>query len=519
MSRWTASLVLLVSLGLPACGQAGRDEAATATALDASAARGRRIYLRGENAGPEPIVAVLEEQRVEVPATALACASCHGRDGKGRPEGGVVPASLLWRTLTRSTTRADGGRRPAYDERSLLRAITLGVDASGEKLHSVMPRYRLSHADARDLLAYLRQLGHDLDPGLGPDRIRLATLVTQGTDGPGEAIRALLEARLDQVNRAGGIYGRQLELTTLSLPARAPDRIEQLEEALRIDPAFALLAPSLGDQAAQAAALAERWEIPLLTPFVRRPASAASDDRYLFYLYSGALEQSRVLVELAARNPGPRTVIVYPPEEHAGPRLRAVVDQAKRSGLAAELLELTPAGGQPPWAPDTERLLVVGGSTFAEQLLRTAARTGWRGEIWLPGDDTGALQQTAPSAFGGTLLVALPTLPELDHQPRGIETWQALATEYHLTDHHRALQYAALATAELLLEALRRAGHDLNRETLIQALEELPPSSLALTPTLHFGPNRRTGALGGYVVRIDPRSGETERISGWIEPQ
>ncbi|HWN42782.1 MAG TPA: ABC transporter substrate-binding protein, partial [Thermoanaerobaculia bacterium] len=52
--------------------------------------RGREIYLEGAG----EITAVIAagggtEGGTEVPASALPCASCHGRDGRGRSEGGV----------------------------------------------------------------------------------------------------------------------------------------------------------------------------------------------------------------------------------------------------------------------------------------------------------------------------------------------------------------------------------------------------------------------------------------------
>ena len=63
---------------------------------------------------------------------------------------------------------------------------------------------------------------------------------------------------------------------------------------------------------------------------------------------------------------------------------------------------------------------------------------------------------------------------------------------------------------------MRRVGKDLSREKLIQALEGLYEFSTGLTPAITFGPNRRIGAMGTYVVTIDLKERRFVPASGWI---
>src|SRR3954453_21342240 len=74
----------------------------------ASIERGRRIYQEGTSPSGGAIVAGMGDGGVEraapggeVPASAVPCAGCHGRDGKGKPEGGVIPSDLTWTALPR----------------------------------------------------------------------------------------------------------------------------------------------------------------------------------------------------------------------------------------------------------------------------------------------------------------------------------------------------------------------------------------------------------------------------------
>jgi cytochrome c oxidase subunit II len=80
------------------------------------------------------------------------CAVCHGNRGQGltMQAGGVtgVAPPVNWQAL-----EARG-----YDEESLRRALTDGVDPHGREFHYYMPRWELEEADMDALLAYLRTL-------------------------------------------------------------------------------------------------------------------------------------------------------------------------------------------------------------------------------------------------------------------------------------------------------------------------------------------------------------------------
>src|SRR5262249_36987475 len=132
--------------------------------------RGKQIYTQGTSASGVEIEAALgDEGGSEVPASALPCAGCHGLDGHGGKEGGVRPSNLTKEALGRPAGGEGGGRPPpAYDDHLLIRAITLGIDPAGNRLHVAMPRYRLTRQDAADLLAYLKRLGHEEEPGITP---------------------------------------------------------------------------------------------------------------------------------------------------------------------------------------------------------------------------------------------------------------------------------------------------------------------------------------------------------------
>ena len=66
------------------------------------------------------------------------------------------------------------------------------------------------------------------------------------------------------------------------------------------------------------------------------------------------------------------------------------------------------------------------------------------------------------------------------------------------------------------MEALERAGRGLSRERLIASLEGLYRYPGAYTPALTYGPNRRIGALGAYVVAPDLENRRLMPGGEWI---
>jgi hypothetical protein len=67
----------------------------------------------------------------------------------------------------------------------------------------------------------------------------------------------------------------------------------------------------------------------------------------------------------------------------------------------------------------------------------------------------------------------------------------------------------------VLAEGLRRAGRDLRRERLVAYLERLWAFEPGLGRAVTFGPNRRVGVLGSYVVNVDLAERRL-RLAGWV---
>jgi ABC-type branched-subunit amino acid transport system substrate-binding protein len=338
-----------------------------------------------------------------------------------------------------------------------------------------MPRYRLTQKDAADLLAYLKRLGHEGEPGLEPTVIHLGVLLPGGARAEeAAAVRAALTARGAEIDRGGGIYGRRLALDFVTLPEPPADRAAKLREILAGGTLFAVIGTDLSGAEGELADVAEAAGVPLLSTLAARPRESSPPDRHVFYLTSGLGEQVEALIEAAARKlpPAERSLMIVPP----GPAELAGIATAAEAAARRRGFSVSRA------AEAADAILLLDRGAAAKALLRREETLGRRPLILLPGMLPGEdLFTLVPAPLSDRLLVSLPVLPG------------------------RALpaQTAALAAAEVLIEGLKRAGREVGRESLTAVLEKLYHFDAGLGTPVSFGPNRRIGARGAFVAGVD----------------
>ncbi len=489
--------------------------------------RGRRIYLEGVSPSGAEITALMSDAGVEVPATAVPCGGCHGRDGKGRPEGGVSPSDLTWASLTKpyGNTHPNGRKHPAYDARLLKRAISLGIDPAGNKLNGVMPQFRMSLRDMEDLVAYIRQLGTKSDPGVTDTALRVGVVLPPAgpLSGMGKAVRAALTARFEALNKEGGIYGRRVEPRFFEAPQPADQRRAWTADFLEREEVFAGLAAFFAGADAEMASLFQARETPVIGPFSLHPREAFPLNRYVFYLLPGVETQGQALVRFVRnRWPGkPQTAIVAPGGKDLDPAVEAVAKAAGAAGWPAPLKlrvgkETRPEDLKKLADARADPVFFLGSGPEARAFLQAADRLGWRPRFLATGTAADDSLAGAPAGFESRIFLALPTRPS-DPDPKAAASYRALSADYKLPEDNLSAQLSALAAADTLIEALRRAGRDVSREKLVDQLESLRRLDTGFVPPLTYGPARRLGARGAYVLKVDLQGKRLAPEGGWVE--
>jgi len=502
-------------------------------ALTPEEKRGKQIYLRGTSASGREITAYLGEASLEVPASTMTCAGCHGADGQGKPEGGVTPSNITWSALAKpyGITHASGRKRPPYTERALELALTRGLDPAGNRLLNIMPRYQMAREDMNDLIAYLKRLGTDYDPGVTDKEIRIGLLVpAKGALAEmGQAIKSVIAAYFEEINSQGGIYNRRIELKFAETGETAAATAASVERLIAGEQIFALSGAMIAGADREVATLAQNSEVPLVGPFTLYPPVGASVNRQVFYLLSGIEDQARALVVFAARKfaddkttAAARAGIVYQESDFNAVVAAGIGEQIKKAGWSAPVSVKYARGKfdagaivRELSAKGVNAVFLIGGGEDPRALLAAAEKAQWTPALYVPGTLTGKDILDAPPAFKGRIFLSFPSVPA-DIKPAGLENLRALAAKYKLPQGHIAAQISAYVSAQLLVEGLKRAGRDLSREKLIGALETLYEYDTGLTPPLTYGPNRRIGAAGAYIVTVELEKKQFAPAGGWI---
>ena len=488
--------------------------------------RGRALYLRGESSSKREIVAIVGD--LDVPASTVTCAGCHGRRGEGKTEGGVTAGNLSWSNLIKpyGHTHPNGRKHGPFTESSFTTAVVRGVDPAGNELVVAMPRYRMSIEDMNDLIAYIKRLEFDRDPGVTAESIEVGVPLPTGAAlaETGQSIRQALTAYFEELNAHGGIYNRKIKLHFTD--AATSDVSANLRALTTQNQVFAFIGGISAGADKQIATFARDEEIPFIGPATLIPQVEHPPNRYVFYLLPGVSEQAIALVNYADQQPGikkQRVAVLVPSGELAATASDAVITHAKQAGwtdvvkipYTSENFDANQIAQQLK-TTSTAAVFIFGAGKDIEKFLSAAGALQWTPYVLSLGVMTSqSLAADLPAAFTKKIFLAFPTVPA-DVSAEGVAEYRSLVEKYKLPQKHAAAQLAALAAAKIFVEGLKRTGADLSREQLISALEGLYEYDTGLTPKLIFGPNRRVGAAGAYIITINAETKEFVPASGWV---
>jgi mono/diheme cytochrome c family protein len=458
-------------------------------------ARGRGIYFTGASPSGSAIVAVLGNDGVEVPAASVPCAGCHGRDGRGRPEGGVTPSDIRWSTLSQ--------RRPPYGDSLLIRAFTMGLGTGGT-LNAVMPRYRISASDARDLVAWLKILGMRADPGIFEDSLRVGAILPPpnfSAPGMGRAVRDALSAWFEDLGHRELIYGRRIDLRFLELPDDVSRRAAAVRTFVRDQGIFCFVSGFLAGSEEAIGSTLEDLEVPLIGALAPWPQAS---NRYVFYLDGGVPLQAEALAAyaLSAYAGGKPPIAIIHSGGGAPQRLAETLVERFRGAGWPEVRRIETGGSARPLKPPADLLLVLSREASFREFASRSGVGGSATTFLVPGALLTPDALDGQPAAGIRLLAAYPILPS-DYSAAALSEYQSVAEAHHLSRSHFQAQLAALCGAKILTEALHRAGRDLSRDKLVDVLEDLRDFETGWSPPISFGSNRRSGILQPRMVEVD----------------
>jgi ABC-type branched-subunit amino acid transport system substrate-binding protein len=166
----------------------------------------------------------------------------------------------------------------------------------------------------------------------------------------------------------------------------------------------------------------------------------------------------------------------------------------------------------------TEAVLFFGPGSDAVAFLSEADRQGWHPMFLAPAPMVGGTLLTAPAHLTKTVYLASPIATPDPASPE-MADFSRLVSRIGGGGDSRSFQLLAFAGAKLLEEGLRRAGRDVSRPRLIEALGGLWEFQTGVTPPLTYNENRRVGAIGAAIFKLDGETSLQAAAAPWREPK
>lgn len=495
--------------------------------------RGKEIYFKGISSSGKPIKAWFgKDYSVEISGELALCSSCHGYDGLGRPEGGVIPLSITWENLTKSYghIHPDGLTHLTFTEESLKSYMQDGVYPGGKNGNPTMPIYDISGGDLDNLVSYLKKLGTEFDQGLTETEIRIGTIIPgEGSAGEaGEEMQKIIQGYFDGINEKGGIYGRRLELITEKFSDPLNLNKGEIENFIEEKKIFAILSPFTPSFDLGFFSIAEKKGIPIIGPFTLFPVEDLSLNRYIFYILSGLREQAEALVNFASKNVKPTNLnnmgIVYPARKDISVVVKSLTEYANQKGFI-NIIKIEYQSNEFKADEISKQLqkekistlICISAEPESVALMEEVKTFEIAPDIYFLGVLAGEAVFKIPPALKDKIYFAYPTLPE-DRKEWGVRELTNILRKTP-SDSHLAAQVSAYSAAKILVEVLRRSGRLLNREKFLSLLEGLYNFDTGLLPPISYSKNRHIGAMGAYIVTVNQNNTlETELFSSksWI---
>jgi hypothetical protein len=535
-----AAVVLIAVLLAPLAGaQAASDPIREA---------GKSIYYSATRLDGSAVRATVQ-QDVPLPPGAGACVSCHRRSGLGVAEGGARALNISGPSLFRASDVAP--IRPAYDDALLARAVIAGIDANGEALSDLMPRYDLSADDAVAIARYLRDLGAESAPGVSDSELMIATIITP--DAPPDerlALETIIPEYVEVKNGGTRQERRRAEASSLNsygikryrahrewrhsfwqLTGSPDSWTAQLRQYYLQSPPFAILSGSIGTHATIVHDFCEQFQIACILPMTDLPP-ASETGFYTLYFSSGTRLEAQVIASYLSDDlgtDGGKTLMIFADDEAgvaAADELRNWL--AKKSATALTVRQLQP--GKVLSVSEWTRLL----RESSARTLVLFASAGQLRNLASPKLDPGLLpdrilttqsltdwsQAANAQALLGRVLHVYPySLPVSSRSqfPRE-DVWL----------NSRGIQGSNAVDSAKVLFACKAFGmaiadiqSNFSREYLIESMEHALDNSFltSLYPRTTLGPDQRYLSRGAYLAKIELAGDNVRAVSGtWIQP-
>jgi branched-chain amino acid transport system substrate-binding protein len=350
---------------------------------------------------------------------------------------------------------------------------------------------------------------------------------SQPLSGPaafwGQGVGGGMDAYLKWLNDQGGVNGRKFRLVLRDdgySPTRAVANVRDLVERERV---FAIVSLIGSANAFAVRDYIIENQVLWVTPTADANMWAGfKHKQYLFVGYPGYVDEGRILTTYAVKTEGAKSIAVFYQNDLYGQKgllgVKRGIAETKSKLAAAVPYEVTDRdlSGHAVKLRQSGADAVVLYATPAQGALivREMAKIGYTPKLFASFTLADPVMfQLAGDAWNGVIATAYFPVPGTDPKVDAM-----LETLLRINPQLRQSPFNALAGVSFLepfVEAVRRAGPTVTRDSVVRAFESLRNWNGEVIRGVTFGPNRRQGLNRIYIIKSENR--QYKKLTDWIE--
>lgn len=350
-------------------------------------------------------------------------------------------------------------------------------------------------------------------PGVSADTIKLGSFcdLSGPNAGIGTSAYRGYSTYYDYVNRWGGVNGRKIELIVEDDRFDPQKSLQAVRKLVEKDEVFAIVSPLGTPTNLVVRDYLLKKEIPVISPHSGLSTWAEPLEKYYFALQPSYEVEGRIMAQYVQRSMKFKRVAVFAIDDHFGNEgSQAFCCELERLGLepVKVVRHSTQESYEPSWlkrlqAVQPDLIMLYTYTKAASDLLRAAVeanfKPSWLGSYVLSG--AAIMQSAGKDATHGMRVSSYPTGPRHHRGERLYRKMLSRKFGEFEPDTHSRIGYSA---AQLVVEGLRRAGSDLNREAFILALEGLDQWTGGLLPPISYSGTDHRG-LTALAIQLAVR--------------
>jgi branched-chain amino acid transport system substrate-binding protein len=328
-----------------------------------------------------------------------------------------------------------------------------------------------------------------------------------------------VKMRFDEINDAGGIFGRKLKVIIEDQGYQVPKAVQACNKLINRDKVFAFVGP-LGTPMNNAC-FKEQFAagVPNLMPLSAARSMYEPYERLKFYGAASYVDQIRSGVDYFVKTKGKKAIcVMYQDTDFGKEILEGAEQQAKKLGIKVVEAVAHKPTDQDFTAPITKLRsagcdLILMGTIVRDSIVpyTTARKAGWTDVTFLGSAAVYDLVVGAAQGMEGFYGMGLTEMPYVDSSVASVKKFVEDYKKKFNIDPNIGAVYGYVA-ADLTVQGLKNAGKDLTLDSFIKGMEAIKGyKDIFNGPPVTFGPNVRQGASSSFLAEV--KGGKWTRVT------